>query len=132
MIGWGRTDYGCALQREILIQGRLYISENHVCFHANIFGWVTDVSRSFPLFSHIQPLTLPLVPLPPPRLTSLFSLYPFLLFLPFPFYLTYTHVHLYPYPESSPLPRVILTNVFRHPLNSYLFLCTKSSTSTNA
>ena len=37
-------DYGCALQREILIQGRLYISENHICFHANIFGWTTDVS----------------------------------------------------------------------------------------
>ncbi|KAI0082130.1 GRAM-domain-containing protein [Panus rudis PR-1116 ss-1] len=36
-------DYGCALQREILVQGRLYISENHVCFHANIFGWVTDL-----------------------------------------------------------------------------------------
>lgn len=40
------VDYGCALQRDILIQGRLYISENHVCFHANIFGWVTDVSLS--------------------------------------------------------------------------------------
>lgn len=38
-----RPDYGCALQREILIQGRLYISENHICFHANIFGWITDV-----------------------------------------------------------------------------------------
>lgn len=37
------VDYGCALQREILIQGRLYISENHICFHANIFGWITDV-----------------------------------------------------------------------------------------
>ncbi|KAI0348329.1 GRAM-domain-containing protein [Trametopsis cervina] len=37
-------DYGCALQREILVQGRLYISENHVCFHANIFGWVTDLT----------------------------------------------------------------------------------------
>jgi len=36
-------DYGCALQREILVQGRIYISENHICFHANIFGWVTDV-----------------------------------------------------------------------------------------
>ena len=23
-------DYGCALQQEILIQGRIYISENHV------------------------------------------------------------------------------------------------------
>lgn len=36
-------DYGCALQRDILIQGRLYVSENHICFHANIFGWVTDL-----------------------------------------------------------------------------------------
>lgn len=33
-------DYGCALQRDILIQGRLYISEHHMCFHANIFGCV--------------------------------------------------------------------------------------------
>ncbi|KIJ27712.1 hypothetical protein M422DRAFT_271069 [Sphaerobolus stellatus SS14] len=36
-------DYGCALQRDILLQGRLYVSENHVCFHANIFGWTTDL-----------------------------------------------------------------------------------------
>jgi len=43
-------DYGCALQREILIQGRIYISENHICFHANIFGWITDVSDLSPAF----------------------------------------------------------------------------------
>lgn len=42
-----QLDYGCALQREILVQGRIYISENHICFHANIFGWVTDVSPTF-------------------------------------------------------------------------------------
>jgi hypothetical protein len=47
-------DYGCALQREILIQGRIYVSENHICFHANIFGWVTDVRLSF-LRSFIVP-----------------------------------------------------------------------------
>ncbi|KAJ7477277.1 hypothetical protein B0H11DRAFT_1298637 [Mycena galericulata] len=40
-------DYGCALQREILIQGRIYVSENHICFHANIFGWVTDLMIPF-------------------------------------------------------------------------------------
>ncbi|KAJ1026235.1 hypothetical protein NDA18_003892 [Ustilago nuda] len=40
-------DYGCALVREILIQGRLYISENHLCFKANIFGWVTNVVMPF-------------------------------------------------------------------------------------
>ncbi|KAI0281257.1 GRAM domain-containing protein [Russula aff. rugulosa BPL654] len=36
-------DYGCALQREILVQGRIYISENHICFYANIFGWITNL-----------------------------------------------------------------------------------------
>lgn len=40
-------DYGCALVRDILIQGRLYISENHLCFKANIFGWVTNVVVPF-------------------------------------------------------------------------------------
>ncbi|SNX84843.1 related to YSP2 - protein involved in programmed cell death [Melanopsichium pennsylvanicum] len=40
-------DYGCAFVREILIQGRLYISENHLCFKANIFGWVTNVVLPF-------------------------------------------------------------------------------------
>ncbi|WVQ62718.1 uncharacterized protein L199_000866 [Kwoniella botswanensis] len=40
-------DYGCALSKDILLQGRLYVSENHLCFHANILGWVTDVVVSF-------------------------------------------------------------------------------------
>lgn len=40
------TDYGCALQKEILLQGRIYISQNYLCFNANIFGWVTNVSIS--------------------------------------------------------------------------------------
>ncbi|KDE02887.1 hypothetical protein MVLG_06606 [Microbotryum lychnidis-dioicae p1A1 Lamole] len=40
-------DYGCALQREILIQGRLYISEHHISFNANIFGWVTSHTLPF-------------------------------------------------------------------------------------
>ncbi|KAI5479022.1 gram domain protein [Pseudohyphozyma bogoriensis] len=40
-------DYGCALQREILIQGRLYISEHHLSFNANIFGWVTTHTLPF-------------------------------------------------------------------------------------
>ncbi|KAK4515523.1 carboxy methyl transferase for protein phosphatase 2A [Mucor velutinosus] len=36
-------DYKCALQKEILLQGHLYVSENHVCFKSNIFGWVTNL-----------------------------------------------------------------------------------------
>ncbi|XP_067829452.1 GRAM domain-containing protein 2A isoform X2 [Heptranchias perlo] len=33
-----RKVYSCALQKEILIQGRLYISSNWLCFYANFFG----------------------------------------------------------------------------------------------
>ena len=40
-------DYSAALQREILLQGRLYISEGHVCFSSNIFGWVTNLVIGF-------------------------------------------------------------------------------------
>jgi hypothetical protein len=45
-------DYGCALSKDILVQGRLYISENHLCFHANIFGWTTDVSQLRSVLPH--------------------------------------------------------------------------------
>eukprot|EP00050_Salpingoeca_kvevrii_P006880 m.292342 g.292342 ORF g.292342 m.292342 type:complete len:600 (-) comp12614_c0_seq1:205-2004(-) len=34
-------DFSCALQRDILVQGRLYVSQNFFCFHANILGWET-------------------------------------------------------------------------------------------
>lgn len=40
-------DYGAALQREILLQGRFYVSEGHICFHSNIFGWVNTLVISF-------------------------------------------------------------------------------------
>lgn len=40
-------DYSAALQRDILLQGRLYISEGHVCFSSNILGWVTNLVISF-------------------------------------------------------------------------------------
>ncbi|XP_031440277.1 protein Aster-B-like [Clupea harengus] len=31
------ADYTCALQRDILLQGRIYLSENLLCFHSNVF-----------------------------------------------------------------------------------------------
>jgi len=37
------VDYSCALQKDILVQGRLYISREFVCFYANIFRWETIV-----------------------------------------------------------------------------------------
>ncbi|XP_022644443.1 GRAM domain-containing protein 1B-like isoform X1 [Varroa destructor] len=36
-------DYSCALQRDILAHGRLYVSQNFFCFYANIFKWETCV-----------------------------------------------------------------------------------------
>jgi hypothetical protein len=40
-------DWSAALQKEILIQGRLYVSEGHICFWSNIFGFVTTLVMSF-------------------------------------------------------------------------------------
>ena len=40
-------DYSAALQREILLQGRFYVSEKHICFSSNILGWVTNLVISF-------------------------------------------------------------------------------------
>jgi GRAM domain len=39
------VDYSCALQRDILVHGRLYVSPGFLCFYANIFGWETSVSE---------------------------------------------------------------------------------------
>ncbi|OWB81291.1 hypothetical protein B5S32_g5690 [[Candida] boidinii] len=36
-------DFSCALSREFLIQGRLYISEHYLGFNSNFLGWVTNV-----------------------------------------------------------------------------------------
>lgn len=40
-------DCSCALQRDIILAGRLYISEKHVCFTSNIFGFVTTLVFAF-------------------------------------------------------------------------------------
>jgi VAD1 Analog of StAR-related lipid transfer domain/GRAM domain len=40
-------DYSCALQRDILLAGRIYISQGHICFSSNILGWVTTLVISF-------------------------------------------------------------------------------------
>ena len=38
------ADYSCALQKDILVHGRLYASQHYLCFYANIFRWETSVS----------------------------------------------------------------------------------------
>jgi len=40
-------DYSAALQRDILLHGRLYVSEGHICFSSNILGWITNLVISF-------------------------------------------------------------------------------------
>lgn len=37
-------DFACALSREILLQGRIYVSENNICFNSNLLGWVTNLN----------------------------------------------------------------------------------------
>ncbi|KAG0691210.1 hypothetical protein C6P40_004022 [Pichia californica] len=36
-------DFSCALSREILLQGRIYISEHYLCFNSSLLGWVTTL-----------------------------------------------------------------------------------------
>ncbi|ORX98240.1 hypothetical protein K493DRAFT_313735 [Basidiobolus meristosporus CBS 931.73] len=40
-------DYSCAIQKDILVHGRMYITEDYVCFYANIFGFVTNIVVEF-------------------------------------------------------------------------------------
>lgn len=40
-------DFACALSREILLQGRIYITEHSVCFNSNLLGWVTSLVVPF-------------------------------------------------------------------------------------
>ncbi|XP_053156579.1 GRAM domain-containing protein 2B [Hemicordylus capensis] len=39
-----RQNFTCALQKEILFQGKLFISENWICFHSKVFGKDTKIS----------------------------------------------------------------------------------------
>ena len=47
------VDYLCALQKDVLIQGRMYLSQNYLSFHANIFNWKTSLSLKFEDISDI-------------------------------------------------------------------------------
>lgn len=48
-------DSSCALAKDILVQGRLYITPYHICFHSNILGWTTSLVISFHDILDIQP-----------------------------------------------------------------------------
>ncbi|KAM7148697.1 GRAM domain-containing protein 2B isoform 3-T3 [Molossus nigricans] len=44
-----RQSFTCALQKELLYQGKLFVSENWICFHSKVFG--KDTRISIPAFS---------------------------------------------------------------------------------
>lgn len=37
-------EYNCALQRKILLQGKMYVFSSYVCFYSNVFGYITKRS----------------------------------------------------------------------------------------
>ncbi|KAG9353819.1 hypothetical protein JZ751_011943, partial [Albula glossodonta] len=39
-----RQSYTCALQKDMLYQGKLYVSDNWICFHSKVFGKGTKIS----------------------------------------------------------------------------------------
>ncbi|XP_026576344.1 GRAM domain-containing protein 2B isoform X1 [Pseudonaja textilis] len=44
-----KQNFTCALQKEIMYQGKLYVSENWICFHSNVFG--KDIKITIPVLS---------------------------------------------------------------------------------
>ncbi|KAJ3219700.1 hypothetical protein HDU67_010062 [Dinochytrium kinnereticum] len=40
-------EYNCAWQKEVLMQGRMYLSNRRVCFNSNIFGWTQSLNLDF-------------------------------------------------------------------------------------
>lgn len=45
-------NFSCALSKDILVQGRMFLSKNYICFNSNILGWVTHLA--IPLQEVIQ------------------------------------------------------------------------------
>ncbi|XP_035524370.1 GRAM domain-containing protein 2B-like [Morone saxatilis] len=39
-----KQSYTCALQRDILYQGKMFVSDNWICFHSKVFGKDTKIS----------------------------------------------------------------------------------------
>ncbi|KAI3405848.2 hypothetical protein KGF56_001455 [Candida oxycetoniae] len=37
------ADFSCALSKDILVQGKMYLSDHYICFNSNILGWVTHI-----------------------------------------------------------------------------------------
>lgn len=51
------ADHNCALSRDILLQGKMYISDKHICFYSNILGWVSTIFIPFKEIVQIEKKT---------------------------------------------------------------------------
>uniref|UniRef100_A0AAV2L3M2 VASt domain-containing protein n=1 Tax=Knipowitschia caucasica TaxID=637954 RepID=A0AAV2L3M2_KNICA len=56
------VDYHCALQRDILLQGRLYLSENCLCFYSNVFRGTKIILNLKEIMSMTREKTARLIP----------------------------------------------------------------------
>ncbi|XP_070708887.1 protein Aster-C [Pempheris klunzingeri] len=56
------VDYPCALQRDILLQGRMYLSENWLCFYSNVFRGTKVILALTDIISMTREKTARLIP----------------------------------------------------------------------
>ncbi|XP_076140477.1 GRAM domain-containing protein 2B-like [Alosa pseudoharengus] len=49
-----KQSYTCALQKDILYQGRLFVSDNWICFHSKVFGRDTKIIIPVLSVTHIK------------------------------------------------------------------------------
>ncbi|XP_068594814.1 GRAM domain-containing protein 2B [Brachionichthys hirsutus] len=49
-----RQSYTCALQKDILYQGRMFVSDHWICFHSKVFGKDTKVAIPVISVTHIK------------------------------------------------------------------------------
>ncbi|XP_018529257.1 GRAM domain-containing protein 2B isoform X1 [Lates calcarifer] len=49
-----RQSYTCALQKDILYQGRMFVSDHWICFHSKVFGKDTKIAIPVVSITHIK------------------------------------------------------------------------------
>ncbi|CAO0798003.1 unnamed protein product [Mucor circinelloides] len=54
-------EYNCAMYKDILVQGKLYISQEHLCFNAKFFGWVTNLVIAYKDIKSIEKRNMALI-----------------------------------------------------------------------
>ncbi|KAG8462418.1 hypothetical protein KFE25_012238 [Diacronema lutheri] len=54
-------DFACAISRSILLQGRMYITQDHVCFHSSLFGHRTIALLHFESIGSLRKVTHALI-----------------------------------------------------------------------